>query len=192
MKKTGLSKWVCLASALLVLTACAAPADETWVQIVSIDSASTDSDSDEGTTTEASNSVVKSDLQDGKTDPVDVKVQNTTVILGASDSGVSITVYHARVEYFVQGQNLPSYEYVVTLFLPPPSSGDAGASSSTATLQAFPLVPVALKSWILNPANFPAEIAARGFDGEARITLRARTEEGRELETSAGVAVFFK
>jgi hypothetical protein len=182
MKKTGLSKWVCLVSALLVLTACAAPADETWVQIVSIGGSDED---------DPASSVGTSDLQSGTTDTADVTVQNTTVILGASDSGVSITVYHARVEYFVQGQNLPSYEYVVTLFLPPPSSGDAGASSSTATLQEFPLVPVALKNWILNPANFPAEIAAAGFSGEARITLRARTEEGRELETSAGVTVIF-
>ena len=182
MKKACLSKWVCLVSALLVLTACAAPADETWVQIVSIGGSGED---------DPASSVGTSDLQSGTTDTADVTVQNTTVILGASDSGVSITVYHAKVEYFVEGQNLPSYEYVVVLYLPAPTGGDVGEASSTGTLKEFPLVPAALKNWIRDPANFPAEIAARGFTGEARITLRGRTEEDKQIETSTGVTVVF-
>ena len=181
MKRAGLLGGLLCAAMLMVLAGCAAPDDETWVQIISIEDSSLEA---------PSASVVESDLQDGTTNTVDVEVQNTSFILG-SGNGASVTVYHATVDYFVQGQSLPSYQYVVTLFLPAPTSGDAGDSSSTGTLEDLPLVPAALKSWILNPANFPAEIAARGFSGEARITLRARTEEGRELETSAGITVVF-
>ena len=191
MKKFCLFKWVCLASALLVLTACVAPDDETWMRIISIGSAGTASDSDGGTTTTTSTSVIESDLQSGETDTVDVVVQNSTIILGIG-GGVSITVYHATVEYFVEGYTFPSFQYTVTLFLPAPTSGEVGGATSEGTLNDLPLVPNALKNWILNPDTFPAEIAARGFTGEARVTLRGRTVEGRELETSAGVAVFFK
>lgn len=189
MTRAALPKAALLAAALLAMTACAAPDDETWMQIISIDSVSTATDTDGETTT--STSVIESDLQDGKTDTVDVTVQNSTIILGDVGGGVSITVYHATVEYFVEGQNLPSYQYTVTLFLPAPTSGDAGAADSTGTLIGLPLVPTALKDWILNPANFPPEIAARGFTGEARITLRGRTEEGRELDVSSSVTVVF-
>jgi hypothetical protein len=176
--------------AAVLLTGFAAPDDETWIRITGFSDPGTVSDSTT-TTTSGTRSVIESDLQDGKTDTVDVHVQNTAVILGASGNGVSITVHNAKVEYFVQNQSLPTYQYAVTLFLPPPTSGEAGSASSEAVLQNLPVVPAALKAWILNPANFPAEIAAAGFIGEARITLRARTEEGRELETSSGIAVVF-
>jgi hypothetical protein len=191
MKKSWLPKWVCLASALLAMTSCAAPDDETWMQIISIDSVSTTSGTDGETTTTTSASVIESDLQDGETDTVDVKVQNSTMILGDVGGGVSITVYHATVEYFVEGYSFPSFQYAVTLFLPPPTSGESGAATTEGTLDDLPLVPVSLKDWILNPVNFPPEIAARGFTGTARITLRGRTEEGRELDVSSSVTVVF-
>jgi hypothetical protein len=168
---------------LIVPAGCISPDEETWMQIVSIGETSEDAF--------VSTSVVKSELQSATTDAVDVVVQNTTVILGGSGGGVSITVYHATVEYFVEGQNLPSYEYVVILYLPAPTTDDVGEASSTGTLEEFPLVPAALKDWILDPANFPAEVAARGFTGEARITLRGRTEEDKQIETSAGITVVF-
>lgn len=175
-----------LAAAMLVPASCSAPDDETWVRVTSVSKSAGEG---EGST---AISVISSDLRDGGPELIDIVLENGTVIVGnTAGGGVLVTVYHATVEYFVQGQNLPSYQYVVTLFLPPPGSGDAGDASSTGTLEDFPLVPAALKSWILNPANFPAEIADRGFSGEARITLRARTEEGRELETSAGITVVF-
>jgi hypothetical protein len=191
MTRAALPKAALLAAALLAMTACAAPDDETWMQIVGVGVESTRETDTSTTTTFSSSSVIESDLQNRETDTVDVEVQNSTIILGDVGGGVSITVYHATVEYFVQGHTFPSYQYTVTLFLPAPTSGDAGAADSTETLIGLPLVPTALKDWILDPANFPPEIAARGFTGEARITLRGRTEEGRELDVSSSVTVVF-
>ena len=140
----------------------------------------------------ASLSVVRSDLHERSADLVDLEVENSTIILGGSGGGVFITVYHARVEYLVPNHALPSFEYGVTLVLPAPTANEAGAAVTAGTLKDLPLVPVSFKDWVLNPETFPADIAARGFTAEAKITLRARTEEGRELETSASVTVIFE
>jgi len=198
MTRAALLKVFLPVAAMLAMTSCAAPDDETWMQITGIGGATTTTtttttDGDETTTTStfSSGSVIESDLQSGVTDTVDVEVQNSTIILGDVGGGVFITVYHAAVEYHVQGYDFPSYQYTVTLFLPAPTSGEAGSADSKGVLEDLPLVPAALKSWILDPGNVPPEIAARGFTGEARVTLKGRTEEGRELEVSGSVTVVF-
>ena len=186
MTRAALLKVFLPVAAMLAMTSCAAPDDETWMQITGIAVAT-----GEDTTSTFTGSVIESDLQSGVTDTVDVEVQNSTIILGDVGGGVFITVYHAAVEYHVQGYDFPSYQYTVTLFLPAPTSGEAGSADSKGVLEDLPLVPAALKSWILDPGNFPPEIAARGFTGEARVTLKGRTEEGRELEVSGSVTVVF-
>jgi hypothetical protein len=57
------------------------------------------------------------------------------------------------------------------------------------TLEDLPLVPVTLKGWLL--ANLPAEVTAASFQIEARVTARARSEEGTELETSGSLGIIF-
>jgi hypothetical protein len=195
MKRFALPGGTLLLAGLLALGGCSAPDDEIWMRITGIGlpvtTTTTTEDTTTTTTTIENRSVFESNLRDGTTDTADVEVQNFTVILGGSDVGVSIAVYSATVELFTTGHLLRSFTYPVTLFLPAPAAGEAGVAATTAVLRSLPLVPAALKAWILNPDTFPADIAAAGFTAEAKITLRGRTEEGRELETSASVTVVF-
>jgi hypothetical protein len=174
MKRFALPGGTLLLAGLLALGGCSAPDDEIWMRITGIGlpvtTTTTTEDTTTTTTTIENRSVFESNLR---------------------DVGVSIAVYSATVELFTTGHLLRSFTYPVTLFLPAPAAGEAGVAATTAVLRSLPLVPAALKAWILNPDTFPADIAAAGFTAEAKITLRGRTEEGRELETSASVTVVF-
>ena len=96
-----------------------------------------------------------------------------------------MTLYVARVEYRAAGRDLTPSEFPISLFLPAPNA----EATSTATLEGFPIATTAFKDWITNPTNFPANLLAENLIIEARIILRARTDEGRELETEASVSL---
>ena len=163
---------------LALLGSCAAAPDETWLRITEIRTSG-------GTSSAA---VIAVDLNDGTTDTIDLVLQNTTSIVGSSNSqGVGVTVFVARIEYRAAGRDLPPFEFPVSFFIPPPGSG----LTATKTLQDFPVAPVTLKDWLLNPDNFPSNLLADVLLVEARIILRARTDEGRNLETEAAVSLAF-
>ena len=174
---------LCAIAAAGVLAACAAAPDEAWIRITRV--------LDGGSEV----TVVRSDLRDSGTDTVDVEVENFATIVGSGgDAGVGIQVYRARVEYRLGDYRFPDYEYPVTLYLAPldaPSSGEGGAGRSTGTIPGLPIAPATLKGGILNPANFPRELLRQPVRLEAEITIRARTDEGRELDTSTAVSVEF-
>jgi hypothetical protein len=181
-------------AALCALAACNAPADETWLRVASVmTNAGEVEDGEDATTgTSVSATVLDVDLQNGTTDKVDLVLENSTVIVGnASGGGVPIHVYHATVEYEFSPYNLPDYAYAVSLLVPAPTGGEAGLGIQTATLVGLPVAPATLKSWMLVPDNLPPEVTAGSFNVLVKITLRARTEEGRELETSASLTLVF-
>jgi len=166
--------------AAAALGACAAAPDEAWIRITEI------RESGEETT---SATVIRADLRDSSTDTVDVEVENFTTILGSSGNiGVGIEVYRARVEYTLGGYDFPDYEYPVTLYLPPPGGESA---TTTGTINGLPVAPATLKGWILDPGNFPRELLRQPVRLEAKIIVRAKTDEGKELDTAATVSVEF-
>jgi hypothetical protein len=180
-----------LGAAMLVPAACSAPDDETWVRIISVGEADDSADDANGSGSGAI-SVLHSDLDDGSPELVDIDLENGTVIVGdTGGGGVLVTVYHASVDYEFGGVAIPSYAYPVTLVIPPPTGGETGTSTTSATLQNFPVVPATLKSWLLVPENLPPDTTKGSFSVVATITLRARSEEGRELETSTSLTVVF-
>jgi hypothetical protein len=135
-------------------------------------------------------SVLDVDLRNGTTDTVDLVLENSTVIVGnASGGGVPIHVYHATVEYEFSPYTLPKYAYSISLLVPAPTGGEAGIGIETATLVGLPVAPATLKDWMLYPENLPPEVTGGSFNVLVRITLRARTEEGRELETGASLTL---
>ena len=180
-----------LGAAMLVPGACSAPDDETWVRVLSVSEAGSTTDDANGSGSGAI-SVLHSDLEDGNPELVDIVLENGTAIVGDSTGGgVIVTVYHARVEYEFGGIIIPPYAYPVTLVLPPPTGGETGTSTTSATLEDFPVVPATLKSWLLVPGNLPPGTTEGSFSVVATITFRARSEEGRELETSTSLTVAF-
>jgi hypothetical protein len=177
-------------AAAFLLTFCAPPSDEAWFRIVGFGNPTTttsdpDADTPAPTTTGESISVLDADLHDEETDLIDVFLQNYSTVVGTSE-GRSVYVYRAEVEYLFGAYPLPRYEYPVTLALPPPGS-EGGVGEGT--LEDLPLVPVTLKGWLL--ANLPAEVTAATFQVEARVTVRARSGEGTELETSGSLGIIF-
>jgi hypothetical protein len=179
-------------AAVFLLTCCAPPSDEAWFRIVGFGNTTTTTtttttEGDEKvttTTTKEHISVLDSDLHDGGTDSVDVFLENYATVVG-TDEGRSVHVYRAEVEYLFGAYSLPDFVYGVTLALPPPGTDGNGSG----TLKNLPLAPAALKGWLL--LNLPAEITEGAFQIEAQVTLRARSEEGTELETSGGLAIIF-
>lgn len=179
-------------AAAALLSACAAAPDEAWIRITRImESGGLDGDSQQAVT------VVHSDLRDSLTDTVDVEIGNFAVIVGSDGRGVGIGVYRARVEYRLGGFDFPDYEYPLTLYLPPVESTStegttaSEAAVSTGFIRGLPIAPATLKGWILNAGNFPPELLRQPVRLEAKVTIRARTDEGRELDTSATVSVEF-
>ncbi len=174
---------LCAVAAAGVVAACAAAPDEAWIRITRV------LEDDTAVT------VVRSDLRDSGTDTVDVEVENFATIVGSGgDAGVGIQVYRARVEYRLGDFDFPDYEYPVTLYLPPLSRSDsegAATGQSTGVIPGLPIAPATLKGWILNPGNFPRELLRQPVRLEAKIIVRGRTEEGRELDTSTAVSVEF-
>lgn len=183
----------CSLALLLALAACAAPADETWLRVVSVTESGEDAETTQGGVTGTSVSVLDIDLRNGTTDTVDLVLENSTVVVGFSGAdGVPITVYHATVEYDFSPYSLPSYAYTVSLVVPGFSSQTVAGDvivTRTDTLVGLPVAPATLKSWMLVPDNLPPEVTAGSFNVLVRITLRARTEEGRELETGASLTL---
>jgi len=180
-------------AALCALAACNAPADETWLRVARVtESGGEDAETVQEGVTGTSVSVLDVDLQNGTTDKVDLVLENSTVIVGStSGGGVPIHVYHATVEYEFSPYNLPDYAYAVSLLVPAPTGGEAGLGIQTATLVGLPVAPATLKDWMLYPENLPPEVTGGSFNVLVKITLRARTEEGRELETSASLTLVF-
>jgi hypothetical protein len=181
-------------AAAMLLTFCAPPSDEAWFRIVGFGNpTTTGTDADPvtitadgvDTDTPGTISVLDSDLRDSETDRVDVFLENYSTIVGTSD-GRGVYVYRAEVEYLFGAYSLPRYEYPVTLALPPPGA-EGGVGEGT--LEDLPLVPASLKGWLL--ANLPAEVTAAPFQIEARVTIRARSGEGTELETSGSLGIIF-
>jgi hypothetical protein len=177
-------------AAAFLLTFCAPPSDEAWFRIVGFGNrtpTTTDSGTDTpiSTSTDEYISVLDSDLRDSETDLVDVFLENYSTVVGVSE-GRSVHVYRAEVEYLFGDYSLPRYEYPVTLALPPPAD-EVGVG--TGTLEDLPLVPAVLKGWLL--ATLPAEVTAGPFQIEAQVTVRARSEEGTELETSGSLGIIF-
>ncbi len=174
-----------LLGAAFFLAACSAPADETWFRITGFQGSGAD-----GATTNIAS--LESEIRTNETDHVDVLLENFTTLVSVTDSvGVGIFVYHATVEYRLHGFSLPTYQYAVSLYLPPPGSlGGDGAGSGV--LKDFPLVPVVFKRWLLNPQHFPTQIAHSPFQVSSHITLLARTDEGRELETTGDLTILFQ
>ena len=180
-----------LGAAMLVPASCSAPDDETWVRVISVSEADISADDANGSGSGAI-SVLHSDLDDGSPELVDIDLENGTAIVGnSSGGGVVVTVYHATVEYEFGSVYIPSYAYPVTLVIPPPTGGETGTSTTSATLEDFPVVPATLKSWLLVPENLPPDTTKGSFSVVATITIRARSEEGRELETSTSLTVVF-
>ena len=171
-------------AAAFLLTFCAPPSDEAWFRIVGFGNHTTTATDEDGVLLPqpptGSISVLDVDLHDGGTDRVDVILESYATVVGTTE-GRSVYVYRAEVEYLFGAYSLPRYEYPVTLALTP---GDGGVP-----LEDLPLVPVTLKGWIM--ANLPAEVTAASFQIEARVTARARSEEGTELETSSSLGVIF-
>lgn len=162
-----------------LLAGCAAAPDETWLRITEVRTGGGSS----------SVAVIDVDASDGTSDTVDLVVQNTTTVVGSSSSsGVGITVTTVRIEYRAAGRDLPPFEFPLSFFIPSPGSG----LSASETLQDVPIAPVTLKEWITNPVNFPSNLLSDLLLVEARIKLRARTDEGRELETEATVSLAFR
>lgn len=179
-----------LAAALLAAASCSAPADETWMRVTSITNSSVSSEEGEGSGAISSLTV---DLRDGTTDRVDLNLENSTVIVtsSADSSGVNVTVYRAVVDYEFNVYQFPTYQYPVTLTLPPAATSEAGLGTTSGTLGDLPVVPASLKQWMLDPGHIPPYITEGTFEVQARITLFARTDEGREVETSAGLTLLF-
>lgn len=179
-------------AAALLLTFCAPPSDEAWFRIVGFGNPATTTTTtttngdDKVTTTTSSEhiSALEADLRDGATDSVDVFLENYSTVVGA-DEGRGVYIYRAEVEYLFGAYSLPGFAYGVTLALPPPGADGNGSG----TLENLPLASAALKGWLL--LNLPAEVTDGTFQIEAQVTLRARSEEGTELETSGGLAIIF-
>ena len=162
----------------LLPAACSIPDDESFFRISAF--------REDGQT--SSISVLHSDLQDGQSDLVDAVVSNLTIIVGSESAGGSaIHIYHAGVRYEWAGYSLPTFEYPVTLTVPARSDDEDGME----TLEGLPLVPLALKGWLLNSSNVPAATTASTFHVTARVTLRARSDEGTELTTSGSLGIIF-
>jgi hypothetical protein len=179
-----------LAATLLAAASCSAPADETWLRVTSITNSSVSGEEGEGTGAISSLAV---DLRDGKSDRVDLNIENSTVIVGVpSAGGVTVTVYRAVVDYDFNVYQFPTYQYPVTLALPPTVASEAGLGTTSGTLGDLPVVPASLKQWMLDPAHIPSDITDGTFEVQARITIFARTDEGREVETSAGLTLLFR
>jgi len=169
-------------AAALLLTFCAPPSDEAWIRVVGFQRAGN----------ETPISVYESDLHDGQTDLVDVLLENFSELVGGG-GGEAVYVFRAEVEYDFAGLDLPRYEYPVTLGLPPPtpSLGEAAGSPGKGTLHNIPLVPNVLKGWLRDPANVPSDVIRAPFQVVSRISVRARTDEGTEVETSGDLGITF-
>jgi hypothetical protein len=164
---------------LVFFAACAAAPDEAWLRITEIRPSGSGS----------AVAVIDVDVNDGTSETVDVVMQNTTSIVGSSSSsGVGLTVFNVRIEYRAAGRDLPPSEYPVAFFLNAPGSG----ISSSDTLEDLPIVPVTLKDWIRDPANFPSNLLEDFLLVEARLIVRARTDEGRHIESEASVSLAFR
>jgi hypothetical protein len=179
-----------LAALLLAAASCSAPADETWIRVTSIRGGEVNGEVVDAGTGPISSLPVN--LRDGKPERVVLDVENSTVIVGVpSAGGVTVTVYRAVVEYDFSVYQFPTYQYPVTLALPPAVATDeAGVGTSFDSL-GLTVVPASLKQWMLDPAHIPSDITDGTFEVRTRITLFARTDEGRDLETSAGLTLLF-
>lgn len=186
-----MKKWLAAASVLslsVLLTACSVADDEAWLRITAFYD-------DEA---ETNISVFESELRDGMSDTIDVKVQNSSVFAGSgATEGTSIHVYRAKVEYAYSNVTIPSFDYAVTLTVGPKvstaSTGDGTTTSGgEGTLEDLPLVPLSLKNWILNSGRLPDGVVESSFRITAKVTLRSRTDEGTELKTSASLGITFE
>lgn len=182
-----------LAAMLLAAASCSAPADETWIRVTSIRSGGVDGEvnGEVGVGSDPISSLPVN-LRDGKTDRVILGLENSTVIVGVPTAGgATVTVYRAVVEYDFSVYSFPTYQYPVTLALPPVVTAEAGVGTSSGTL-GLPVATASLKQWMLDPAHIPSDITAGTFEVRARITILARTDEGREVETFAGLTLVFQ
>jgi hypothetical protein len=168
--------WLTLAIAALAAAAvapfagCAAPPDAAWLRLTGFQKA--------GTGTGISS--VEVPLDDPvTTTSVDAVLENQAVIVG-TDSGVGIDVYESRVEY--GDPTFPSFSFPMTLFIAP-GHGTSSTGDSSGTVS-VPVAPAALKSLVRATRAVPLAVSAR-------VTFKARTEEGRELVTSGGLLLNF-
>jgi hypothetical protein len=159
---------------LAFLWACSSPPDEAWFRITGF------FDADLGSVT-----VVQSDIDDNTADLVDMELTNFSTTAQGVQPGTGISISRIQVSYYYPGFNLPTFSYGVSYFLP---SGD---DDPTVTVEDLPIAPVALKKWLLNPANFPENISCCYFSLQARVEVFGATFEGRPLSTEGGLTISF-
>jgi len=165
--RAALAAALALALALAALPACDALPDEAWLRIVSVEDASG-----------APLSVLETWLrEEDSTESANLRVENATGTVGVAGGGIGIRIRRIRVETYAAGVVFPVQETPATLYLPSP-----GAGADSATTISVAVFPPTLKRWVLDNVSVPDA----GLDGAARVTVYALTDEGRDLETSAG------
>jgi hypothetical protein len=157
------------ALAATLAAGCGRPPDEAWLRFLGF----------RATEGSATLTVVNGTL-DTTTDNVDAAFENATFTVGrGDDSGTGILVTSARVEYTMQGYAAPTYEYPVTLYLAAPAKA---GETTTGTLSGLPIVPASLKEWIKG-------LPAPPLSFTARVTFRAESDNGTDLETTGSISI---
>jgi hypothetical protein len=170
-----------LATAILALAVvapgCGRPPDEAWLRFLGFKSG------------DSTLTVREGDLNDGKTDSADAAFSNTSVIVGASDSGAGtgILVKSARVDYKLSGHSPPSEDYPLNLYLPSShSNGTATTANATEGQTSFPLATASLKRWLIDAHAAGSSPTLRLT---ANVTFFAETDEGTELEVHGSISI---
>jgi hypothetical protein len=171
----------CAGAALLILAVvgagCDRPPDEAWLRFLGF----------ARTGETASLALLEGKLRDGITDAADANFENRSLGVARDTAGTGVLVFRARVDYRMTGFAPPPAEYAVNLYLPAATGADA--STTTATLTAFPLATAALKHWLIETQAFEDAEERPTVDLTAIVTFFGVTDEGTELQTSGGISL---
>jgi hypothetical protein len=200
----------------LAVAGCGRPADETWLRVTSIKDGddkvvsslvstletttvtTTTTTSATSTETSTESSVeTKTETSTGTPDYVTVEFANQSTVVGTSRQAGGVTVEQVQIGYRLTGYSPPGATHAVTLYVPAGTSSTTSSSTSSTTTSSsagtaslkIPIVSSELKAWLV--ANVPRSVREQGISGSARMVFHATTDDGGEVETSAGIGVEF-
>jgi len=167
---------VALLAIAVLAPGCGRPPDETWLRFLGF--------REKGTTKTLA--LLEGKLLDGTSSVADAAFRNDSLLAGAAGSGTGILIYRARIDYGLLGFAPPAADLPLHLYIPAPvaATATAAASGGTETLSAFPLASTSLKYWII-----ATDAAAPVVELTAFVTFFGVTDEGRELQTTGGIAI---
>lgn len=187
-----------LLALFLVAPGCGRPPDETWLRVVQfeddgenvisalssiVQTITTTTTTD---TTDTTITTTDTTTELGSTDYVDVVLANQSTVVGTSGQAGGVTVDQVRITYAIAGYSPPGATYAVSLYVPV-SSVDG---TTTNVRLSVALVSTALKSWLAE--TVPESVLSGGLHASALLEFHARTDQGDEIETEAGISIIFE